>query len=142
MYEKILVPLDGSPLAESILPEIRKLRSEYLPRLVLVRVCRAHTGTDTYSSEMEMHTMEGAETYLTQMKRRLNAEGYTVEIHVCVGDAAWEILDLAERSNAELIAMSTHGRSGIDRWLMGSVTEKVVRHSPKPVLLVRAHMME
>jgi nucleotide-binding universal stress UspA family protein len=138
MYHSILIPLDGSEIAETILPEIQNLTPDYSARIVVVRVCHAQAMTEKYAAEVQSRVAQEAETYLENMKARLNSKGFTVELHICYGDAAWEILDLSERTNVDLIAMSTHGRSGIGRWLLGSVAEKVLRHSRKPVLLLPA----
>jgi nucleotide-binding universal stress UspA family protein len=136
MYRSILIPLDGSEIAETILPEIEHLAPDYTSRIVVVRVCHAQAMTEKYAVEVHPRVVQEAEAYLENMKARLNSKGFTVELHICYGDAAWEILDLSERANVDLIAMSTHGRSGIGRWLLGSVAEKVLRHSRKPVLLL------
>jgi nucleotide-binding universal stress UspA family protein len=138
MYRSILIPLDGSEIAETILPEIEHFAPDYSTRIVVVRVCQAQAMTERYASEVQSRVVQEVEAYLEDMKARLNAKGFTVELHICSGAAAWEILDLSERTDVDLIAMSTHGRSGIGRWLLGSVAEKVLRHSRKPVLLLPA----
>jgi nucleotide-binding universal stress UspA family protein len=78
-----------------------------------------------------------AEEYLGGLEKRLKAKGINVDSHVRYGNEAEEILDHASTRDIDLIAMSTHGRSGVGRWLIGSVAEKVLRHSPKPIFLVR-----
>ena len=79
-----------------------------------------------------------AETYLDGKIQALRAEGLDNVISTAVlGDAATEIIDFAIRTENNLVAMSTHGRSGVGRWLLGSVAEKVVQHSQDPVLLIR-----
>ena len=135
MYESVLIPLDGSELAESILTELDKIAITSSTRLVLIRVCSGQVVSERYLSETRSQFVQEAESYLENMKARLNAKGFTVEVHVCYGDPAFEILDLADLVDVNLIAMSTHGRSGFGRWLLGSVAEKVIRHSNKPVLL-------
>ncbi len=138
MYKSIMVPLDGSKLAEVILPEIEKVASCMRARLVLLRVCRAHVfpGKDPTMAEVEV--VREAEEYLNNIAAQLTAKGLEVEIHVRYGDVAEEILTHGRRNDIDLIAMSTHGRSGLGRWLLGSVAEKILRHSEKPVLLLRA----
>ena len=135
MYKSILIPLDGSELAESILIELDQVSVTSTSRLVLIRVCPIYAVSERYVSEANSQIVQVAESYLENMKARLNAKGFTVEVHVCYGDPAFEILDLSDRADVDLIAMSTHGRSGFGRWLLGSVAEKVIRHSGKPVLL-------
>lgn len=135
MYKSVLIPLDGSELAETILSDLNHVATASATRIVLIRVCPVHAVTEKYASEARSHIAQVAESYLENMKAQLNAKGFTVEVHVCYGDPAFEILDLADRADVNLITMSTHGRSGFGRWLLGSVAEKVVRHSTKPVLL-------
>ena len=135
MYESVLIPLDGSELAESIFTELDKIAITSSTRLVLIRVCSIQVVSDRYISETRSEIVQEAESYLENMKAQLNAKGFTVEVHVCYGDPAFEILDLADLVDVNLITMSTHGRSGFGRWLLGSVAEKVIRHSNKPVLL-------
>ena len=67
----------------------------------------------------------------------MKAKGLTVDTHVRYGDEAEEILDHASQKDIDLVAMTTHGRSGVKRFLLGSVAEKILRHSTKPVFLVR-----
>ena len=135
MYKSILIPLDGSELAESILFELDQMAVTTTSRLVMIRVCPIYAVSERYISEAHSQIVQVAESYLENMKAQLNAKGFTVEVHVCYGDPAFEILDLADRADVNLIAMSTHGRSGFGRWLLGSVAEKVIRHSSKPILL-------
>jgi nucleotide-binding universal stress UspA family protein len=78
-----------------------------------------------------------AEEYLRGIENRLKAKGFKVDSHVRYGNDAEEILDHAAQKDIDLIAMTTHGRSGVKRFLLGSVAEKILRHSPKPVFLVR-----
>jgi nucleotide-binding universal stress UspA family protein len=78
-----------------------------------------------------------AEDYLAKIEKRLKSKGLTVDTHVRYGNDAEEILDHAAMKDIDFVAMSTHGRSGVGRWLIGSVAEKVLRHSPKPIFLVR-----
>jgi len=78
-----------------------------------------------------------AEEYLHGLEERLKAKGFKVDSHVRYGDEAEEILDHSAQKDIDLIAMSTHGRSGVKRWLLGSVAEKILRHATKPIFLVR-----
>jgi nucleotide-binding universal stress UspA family protein len=138
MYRNILVPLDGSPLAEAILPEIEKLTTgAATPRVVLIRVVPAHHIPGQDAIEWQARMIRRAEDYIEGLKQELEARGMTVDHHVPYGDPAAKILEICELYNYELIAMSTHGRGGLGRWLMGSVADKVVRHSRTPVLLRR-----
>jgi nucleotide-binding universal stress UspA family protein len=81
--------------------------------------------------------VQEAETYLKKVEDQLKAKGFRVDSHVRYGNDAEEILDHARQKDIDLIAMTTHGRSGVKRFLLGSVAEKVLRYSPKPIFLVR-----
>ena len=139
MYQSILVPLDGSRLAEAILPEIEKLAALLKARLNLIRVSRVHVLPGVNPSEAQIKAVRRAQEYLESLKKRLSTRDIEIEIHAAYGNPAEKILEVCRRHDIDLIAMSTHGRSGLGRWLLGSVAEKVVRHSEKPVLLLRAH---
>ncbi|RMF93751.1 MAG: universal stress protein [Nitrospinota bacterium] len=137
-YETILVPLDGSAVAEAILPEVEKLAAAFHSRISLLRVAYAHTIPGVDPTEAQVAVVEEAESYLQEIAERLKEKGFSVDTHVRYGDGAEEILDHAMHNDIDLVAMSTHGRSGVKRWVLGSVAEKVLRHSAKPIFLVRA----
>jgi nucleotide-binding universal stress UspA family protein len=136
-YEKILVPLDGSPCAENILSTVEKLATDFKASISLLRVAYAHTFPGVDPTEAEVKVVREAEEYLRGLEEQLKTKGFKVESHVRYGDEAAEILDHAAPKDISLIAMSTHGRSGVKRFLLGSVAEKLLRHSPKPIFLVR-----
>ena len=137
MYKRILVTLDGSETAEQILPHVEALNSGGR-EIHLLRVAMAHTVPGVDPTEAQITVVKEAEDYLKQVEERLRKKGLKVESHVRYGHAADEILDHAEYWKFDLIAMTTHGRSGVGRWVLGSVTEKVVRGSSTPVLVVRS----
>jgi nucleotide-binding universal stress UspA family protein len=137
MYEKILVPLDGSECAEMILPHLERLATDLKAHICLLRVAYAHTFPGVDPTEAQLAVVKEAEEYLRKIEDRLKAKGLKVDSHVRYGDEAGEILDHAGTKEIDLVAMSTHGRSGVTRWLLGSVAEKVLRHSPKPIFLIR-----
>jgi len=138
MFARILVPLDGSPLAEGILPEVAELASLHGAELMLLRVALAHTLPGVDATDAQVYAVEEAEGYLAEVERRLAPQGITVTRAVRYGRAAEEILDHAQVRRVDLIAMCTHGRTGILRLVLGSVAEAVLRASPVPVLLLRA----
>ena len=107
-------------------------------RIILLRVCRAHVFPGKDPTKAEVEVIREAEKYLNEIAQQLTAKDLDAEIHVRYGDVADEILNHSKRNEIDLISMSTHGRSGLGRWLLGSVAEKIVRHSEKPVLLLRA----
>ncbi|MGQ9573156.1 MAG: universal stress protein [Dehalococcoidia bacterium] len=142
MFEKILVPLDGSPLAQAILPYVMAIAKGFHSHVVLFHV--AETGLDLESPEQKTYaeeTMERirslAESYLVGVADEFRKEGIAVEAKVVKGRAAAQIVEHAERENVDLIAMSTRGRSGLARLVMGSGIDKILRACEQPVLLVR-----
>ncbi len=138
MYSRILVPLDGSTPAEAILPDVLELATLHRAEVMLLRVALAHRFPGVNQTDAQVHAVEEAETYLADVERRVAAGGIKVSRAVRYGQAAEEILDHAQSRSADLIAMSTHGRSGIRRWVLGSVAEAVLRAAPVPVLLLCA----
>jgi nucleotide-binding universal stress UspA family protein len=135
--ERILVPLDGSKCAENILPKVEKLATDLKAKICLLRVARAHTFPGVDPTDAEVKVVREAEEYVGRIQESLKAKGFDVDWHVRYGDEAEEILDHIGQKEVDLVAMSTHGRSGVKRFLLGSVAEKLLRHSPKPVFLVR-----
>ncbi len=132
---RILVPLDGSRLAEAILPMARALARDYKADLLLVRVLRP-----LGSAEAEVEAQEDAEAYLRAVAGRLHARGLPVTWKVWYDEPARAIADAARYNDVGLIVMSTHGRGGVNRLLFGSVAETLVRQAPVPVLLVRGEL--
>jgi nucleotide-binding universal stress UspA family protein len=135
--ERILVPLDGSDCAEMILPKVEKLATDLKGSIALLRVAYAHTFPGADPTDAEVKVVREAEEYLRGIENRLKAKGFKADSHVRYGDDAEEILDHAAQKDIDLIAMTTHGRGGVKRFLLGSVAEKILRHSPKPIFLVR-----
>lgn len=146
MYRHILVPLDGSALAEQVLPHVHALAAnEGTTKITLLRaIPPVFTTSVDYSGLMasdisdSMASLEHeAEVYLEGIAETFRSEGYTVVTDVSAMPAAEAILDYAESQHADLIAIATHGRSGISRFVFGSVTQKVVQTAPVPVLVIR-----
>lgn len=135
--EKILVPLDGSECAESVLPKVEKLAAELKAGIALLRVAYAHTFPGVDPTEAEVKIVRQAEEYLHKIEERLKAKGFKVDTHVRYESDAEAILDHAAQKDIDMIAMTTHGRSGMKRFLLGSVADKILCHSPKPIFLVR-----
>jgi len=142
MFERILVPLDGSPLAQAVLPYVMVVAKGFHSRVILFHV--AETALDLEAPEQKAHadeTMERmrplAENYLAGVADELRRERIDVQTKVVGGRAAAQIVEYAEQENVGLIAMSTHGRSGLARWVMGSGIDKILRACEQPVLLVR-----
>jgi nucleotide-binding universal stress UspA family protein len=134
MYDRILVPLDGSDLAKAIIPRVEAMAMAHGAEVILLEVLPA-TGVHPETAARER---EEAEQHLTAVEKQLLDAGVKARHTVRHGsDAAAEIVDYAEVNDVDLIAMSTHGRSGIGRWVFGSVASKVLRGTSKPILLVR-----
>jgi nucleotide-binding universal stress UspA family protein len=136
-FERILVPLDGSDCAENVLPKVEKLGKDLKASIALLRVVIAHTFPGADPTDAEVKVVREAEQYLSNVEEGLKKKGLKVDSHVRYGNDAEEILDHAAQKDIDIVAMTTHGRGGVKRFLLGSVAEKVLRHSPKPVFLVR-----
>jgi nucleotide-binding universal stress UspA family protein len=140
LLNNILVPLDGSPLAEAALPFAEVLATRSGARLTLIRAARSRS---THLTELgpaeQMRSIDDAEAYLRKIAERLGAEGYSVETGVPFGgDPAEWIVEESGYRKADLVVMATHDRVGLDHWLHGSIAESVVHASTIPVMLVRA----
>jgi nucleotide-binding universal stress UspA family protein len=152
MEERILVPLDGSDTSEAVLPKIEDLVLRTTPRMdaevtLLKVISKINYNMLTedegaqlpYSEEELSHFTQESQDYLEKVAEGLRSKGIRVKTLVSVGRAADEIVKAARQNKAHLIAMSTHGRSGIVRWAIGSVTDKVIRlEGSIPVLAVKA----
>jgi nucleotide-binding universal stress UspA family protein len=140
---RLLVPLDRSPLAEQALPPAVDLARAFDAELLLYHVWDTAGYTFDASNDPKVErimrdTYVYSETYMVDVTRRLTADGVRVHWLAESGDVAQHILSAAEHEDADLIVMSTHGLSGISRWVLGSIADRVLRHASKPLLLVRA----
>ena len=136
MFEKILVPLDGSQMAEETLCQVEELARVHQGELILLRVAFVHTFPGADVKDLEEKAIERAQNYLDQVAEGLIQKGVKCSTHVRYGDASEEILDHAERY-ASAVVMTTHGRGGMLRWAMGSTSDRVIRRCKKPLLLIR-----
>ncbi len=145
IINSIVVPLDGSSLAEQILPTVSNWAQALDVEVTLIRAfefpASAYYGSENYLPDYGAFREEArkeAADYLKEKADSLVSEGVrTVSTRTIEGPAANEIISYAQTEPRAVIAMSTHGRSGVRRWILGSVTEKVVRHGNDPVLVVR-----
>jgi nucleotide-binding universal stress UspA family protein len=141
MFRKVLIPLDGSSLAERTLNQMQRLLSPATTEVVLVSVVEpwrySVVDREFPSPDLLTQIHLDAEHYLESQCVRLQQAGYQVSTRVHVGDPAQVILDVCQETGADLIAMSTHGRSGFVRWALGSVAERVIQGATTPLLLVR-----
>ncbi|HEU5317771.1 MAG TPA: universal stress protein [Chloroflexota bacterium] len=138
-YRKILVPLDGSALAERALHYAETMARSQGAQVVLMRAVEAHVlpGRDTPGAQR--HVVDEADAYLSRWAERIAAaSGLDVETAVYYGTAERGIVEEVTLRGADLVVMSTHGRSGLGRFIMGSVADHVLRNAPVPVMLVPA----
>ena len=151
MFERILIPLDGSKVGEAAFPVIEQLVDRLIPQnkvevillgvITLLRhwVVVGEASAPVSYTEEEMELIKQRITaYLDKTADNLKQRGIVITTLIRTGNAADEILKTAEEIKADLIAMSTHGRSGLKRLAFGSITDKVIRGANVPVLLVRA----
>jgi nucleotide-binding universal stress UspA family protein len=150
MYKKILVPLDGSKLAECALPYVEALAKGCgTEKVILASVTERVQGYRAFEDPSQPlgqqlipeafgKKEEQAQRYLGRIAKAMKAKGIKVGTEVLLGDPAEEIVIYAKHPGCDIIVMSSHGRSGLSRWTHGSVADKVFRHSPVPVLMVKA----
>lgn len=131
MFERILVPLDGSERAEAILVQIRRVLTHEDAEILLLHVVTPSAATALGAADLRQSR---AQEYLESLSRKLVSEGANVRAKVAEGAPTETILHVAAAERTTLIALSTHGRTGNARWRFGSVTEKLLRASPVPVL--------
>lgn len=146
-YKKIMVPLDGSTLSEQALPHATALARQNEAELILLRVTpyisEAIIAVDALPldwqnlDEQQRRLIDEATQALQPIIVNLKFQQVEAKAIVEVGHAAEKIVEYAENHAADLIVMSTHGRTGLQRWLLGSVANKVASAAPCPVLLVR-----
>jgi nucleotide-binding universal stress UspA family protein len=135
---QILVPLDGSALAQAALVPALELARKYGARLLLMRAAEAHTPPMADPIDAQVAAVREAEQYLAGVRDQVKRAGATdVDVSVWYGAPAQAIVEAAKYRKADLIVMSTHGRSGIGRLVLGSVAEKVLRATAVPILLLR-----
>lgn len=145
MYEKILVPLDGSARAERILPFVEELAYKFASQVVLMHVIEPTvTMVSPYdiapfnaAEEMQRQAAE-AQSYLATIESRLRDKA--IEVKSCMenGPIVQSVLAVAEREQVNLIAMASHGRTGLSRVFYGSVAAGILHRADRPLLLIRA----
>ena len=145
MYKTILVPLDGSQRAEKILPHVEALTHKFGSRLVLVQVIEpmatvisSDEAFPYYMADEVDRLNEAAKAYLTGVQAKLRDQG--IETTSCVenGPVVFSILSVAEREQADLMALASHGRTGLVRVFYGSVAAGILNRADRPLLLIRA----
>jgi nucleotide-binding universal stress UspA family protein len=163
--QNILIPLDGSAFSRQILPYVQKFFNPGDVKLTLLRVGKEpagmvgaparpaaiESGVEMYPSSQDaahathpIYASQEVESAIANFEAEVNGDlanlrsaGYDVELDVCFGDPAEEIINYADLKDVDLIAMTTHGRTGMSRVLFGSVAQKVVHRATKPILIYR-----
>jgi nucleotide-binding universal stress UspA family protein len=147
MYQKILVPLDGSPLAECVFPHVEALAGGcQVKEVVLIRVIepfRQPTPSEYAIKPEEVIRINEeirveAEKYISQAKAKIKLSGGEIKTAVLRGNPAEALADYASKNGVDLIIIATHGRSGVSRWVWGSVADRTLRSACVPVMMVRA----
>ena len=148
MYQHIMVPLDGSEEAECVLPHVEAIATGCnISRLTLVRVIeplKLPGGVESRINPEERERLEKdsvniAEEYLNNVTKRLKDAGISAESKVLWGkDVIDELVDYADESGVDLVVIATHGRSGVSRWVWGSMADRILRSASMPVLMVRS----
>jgi nucleotide-binding universal stress UspA family protein len=145
MYKKILVPLDGSKRAESIIPQVEELANCLDAEVILLRVYMTNFGqVDFYGHDPELYDViranckEEVLAYLNEVRQTILGKGLRVRVLAEEGLVIDTILSVAQREDADLLAMSSHGRTGLARVFYGSVAMGVLHKVDRPLLIIRS----
>ena len=149
MYKKILVPLDGSKRAETILPHVKNLALCFKAKVIFFSVIEpghfiehdeiiSSSGYD----EKRDHQIKETKSYLTSLLKQFREEGIKVQILIGDGPVVKAILDAAESESADLLAMASHGRSGLSKTFYGSISAGVLQRIDRPLFLIRSRYGE
>ena len=147
MYKNILVPLDGSDLAECVLPHVESLaRGCQAKAVTFIRVVEPYymfpSGEVIFSDKeiqrMEAESVGRAQDYINKVASRNKYEGVDLKAKVIEGRTVDSLLEYVEKNGVDLVVIATHGRSGISRWVWGSVADRILRAVCVPVLMVRS----
>jgi nucleotide-binding universal stress UspA family protein len=147
MYSTILVPLDGSKRSEAILPHVEELARHYAAKVILLQVVEpaptiagsggVYTYVALHQQEIDRWT-EQVESYLAALQGEFREKGIEARTHVAYGPVVEEIINAAGREGADLIAIASHGRSGLPQVFYGSVAAGVLHRVDRPLLLIRS----
>lgn len=139
MYKHILIPLDNSPSDRTILDHIRPLAKQLNAELILVHVAEGFAAR--YQNQLNLEDSEEIKKdkeYLICWQKKLTQEGFEVKIHLLSGEPSNQILDIAEKEQVDLIAMSTHGHRFLQDVILGSVAENIRHRTDIPILMLRS----
>ena len=147
MYQHVMVPLDGSDLAECVFPHVEAIGTGCnVTRVSLVRVIpplKLHGGVESslnpeVKQQLEDDSKKIAEQYLEEKAKELSDKGVATETAIIFGEVVHELVEFVSAHEVDLIIMATHGRSGVSRMFLGSIADRTLHASPVPVLMVRA----
>jgi nucleotide-binding universal stress UspA family protein len=145
VYKSILVPLDGSRRAEAILPHVENLAQRYNAKVTFLQVVEPASivvGPEAAYTVLHQHGLtewtKQAETYLAAQQGEFRKKGIEAQTRVVYGPVVEAIIDAAEAEDADLIAIASHGRSGLSRVFYGSVAAGVLHRIDRPLLLIRS----
>ncbi len=149
MYEKILVPLDGSKRAEMIRPHVRELASRFQATVILIKVIdynytyyvKGKSSSSTLE-EVVNAKLKDSELYLDGVASKLRNRGITCKTLVAHGPVVEKIIEAADTEDADLIAMTSHGRGGLARIFYGSVAAGILNRVDRPLFIVRSRWDE
>lgn len=143
MYKKILVPLDGSKLAEIALPHAESLALQYQADLVLLSVIdppsmtgRDNAAAQVFQQEMDIKIQE-AEIYLKSLKNQFSKKNIKTKYFVHLGSVVKNIIDAANKESVDLVVIASHGRSGLQRVFFGSTAAGVLNRIEHPLMIIR-----
>jgi nucleotide-binding universal stress UspA family protein len=148
MFKKILVPLDGSARAEAILPQVEALALEFGSDLVLLHVIEPgsnllgpHGSHPDVGIELSRQKKDEIERYLAGKKGEFREKGIAVKTAIAQGSVVETIILTAREHDVDLVAMASHGRTGLERVFYGSVAAGVLQSVDRPLLLVRSRRL-
>jgi nucleotide-binding universal stress UspA family protein len=148
MYEKILVPLDGSKRAEMIRPHVRELANKFQATVMLIKVIQYIYSDgigEPYTSVSEKNfnaKLKESEVYLNKVASKFQSKGIVCKTLVAHGPIVEKIIEAAESEDADLIAMTSHGRGGLSRIFYGSVAAGILNRVDRPLFIVRSRWVE
>jgi nucleotide-binding universal stress UspA family protein len=143
VYKKILIPVDGSDLAQVAIPYAERIAVAFGSIITVMYV--SQSPEDSHSNMHKLYLEKMVEVIKSEKDAyvdKLPGKRITVGSAISVGDPAQEIVDFADKENINLIVMSTHGRTGVTRWALGSVADRVLRATKRPVALIRVKRAE
>lgn len=140
MFKNVLIPLDGSKLADDKISEILSLLKLAKGAVTLLHVIELYPLLPRDKESEYNLQRDQIKPYLERAKQKIENEGIKInEIVIKIGKPIEEICKYAERKDVDIVIIASHGAGGVMKWALGSVSEKVVRHCSKPVLLLRAN---